>query len=557
VLGQAPAAAALGFDHAVKGTADCFSCHQATVAARAYGHYFNQSGTLPGGDWASGVGTPDNVRDPSQDVSVDAEIPTWAGTSITLVTAQTEALPMPMFHSDASVPQSMACTTCHTGAATGTFTNGRLHASLTTQPQSCVGCHLASMPTGFVGPLDSRRTPGTGEMRHDAVLWSNGARTTTPVVTQDCAACHLAPTGAASWATTLTFHGSLATQPASCLDCHANSRPALLTSANAALPAGVRFDHSTATGECTACHVNGSTTSWIGGKFHLPGTTAPASCVACHEGERPTSTAGWKSTTYQAAPFDYATHGNGLDCATCHAAPASGSETWVGGNFNHAAASPNQCIACHSPQRPDLVLGQAKAATLLGFDHAVKGTGDCFSCHQATTAAGTYAHYFNASGTLPGGDWTSGVNTPDDVRDPTQDVNVDAQIPTYVGTSITTLTAQTEALPMPMFHSDAAVPPSMSCSTCHAGAATGTFTQGRLHASLTTQPQSCSGCHASSAPTGFVGPIDSRRSPASGEMKHDAVVWSNGARTTTPVVTEDCAVCHLAPPGATSWATTL
>ncbi|HMC70912.1 MAG TPA: hypothetical protein VKJ07_17275, partial [Mycobacteriales bacterium] len=368
------------------------------------------------------------------------------------------------------------------------------------------------------------------------------------------------------WATAQKFHASVGAQPSSCLDCHANSRPALLTSANAALPAGVGFDHSTAMGECTTCHVSGSLTSWAGGKFHLAGSATPASCVSCHEGERPTSTANWKSTTWSRAPFDYGgntlgkTHGAGLDCASCHAGPGTGAwgstQNWVGGNFVHAASSiaGTTCIACHATQRPDLVLGQAKAASLLpgNFDHAVKGASDCFSCHQATVAAKAYVRYFNASGTLPGGDWAGGVGTPDNVRDPSQDVAVAAEIPTYAGTSITRVTAQTEALPMPMFHNSASVPQSMACSGCHAGAATGTFSHGLLHASLATQLAVCLDCHAASTPAGFVGPIDARRTPASGEMKHDAVLWSNGVRTATLASPQECSLCHRS---TSSWAT--
>src|SRR5207248_3250445 len=150
------------------------------------------------------------------------------------------------------------------------------------------------------------------------------------------------------------------------------------------------------------------------------------------------------------------THGAGKDCATCHAGPGSGAwggtQNWVGGSFDHSAAT--SCIACHSPQRPDLVLGEAAAASLLpgNFDHAVKGAGDCFSCHQATIAANSYGNYFNAAGTLPGGDWVGGVGTPDGLRDPAEDVFVIAEVPAYAGTSIVGLTAQAETLPMPMFH---------------------------------------------------------------------------------------------------------
>src|SRR5712691_9420896 len=564
VLGQATAASLLpgNFDHAVKGAGDCFSCHQATVAANAYAKYFNPSGTLPGGDWAGGVGAPDGIRDPSQDIVVVAEVPAYAGTSIVAVAARTETLPMPMYHSNASVPQSMSCDACHAGAASANFFPGRLHASLATQPQTCLGCHAASVPVGFVGPIDARRSPASGEMKHDAVLWSNGAPTGTRAVPQECALCHLAPPTAIGWATALKFHTSVGAQPSSCLDCHANSRPALLTSANAALPAGVRFDHSTATGECTTCHVSGSFTSWTGGKFHLAGSATPTSCLACHQGERPTSTTGWISATYQTSPFDYAAHGAGLDCASCHAGPGTGSwggtQNWVGGSFAHGAGTPaaSTCVACHSTQRPDLVLGQATAAGLLpgNFDHAVKGTADCFSCHQATVAAKAYVRYFNASGTLPGGDWAAGVGTPDNVRDLSQDVAVAAQVPTYVDTSITVVTAKTERLPMPMFHSSATVPQSMACGACHAGAATGTFFPGRLHASLANQPTACLDCHATSAPAGFVGPIDARRAPVSGEMKHDAVLWSNGARTTSPAVPQECSLCHRS---TSSWTTAL
>src|SRR5205085_12188843 len=171
---------------------------------------------------------------------VAAEVPTYAGTSVSAVAAVNEALPMPMFHSSASVPPSMSCDACHAGAATGAFFPGRLHSSLAAggfaQPGTCVDCHATSAPAGFVGPLNPARTPPTGEMKHDAVLWSGGARTAIPAVTQDCSTCHRSPS---TWVTSQSFHASIGTQPSSCLDCHANSRPVtLLTSANAALPAG-------------------------------------------------------------------------------------------------------------------------------------------------------------------------------------------------------------------------------------------------------------------------------------------------------------------------------
>src|SRR5207237_1177850 len=140
----------------------------------------------------------------------------------------------------------------------------------------------------------------------------------------DCATCHAGP-GTGAWGGTQNWVGgnfahstsSLAASP--CVACHTTQRPnpALLTSANAALPVGVQFDHSTATGDCATCHVSASFSAWTGGKRPPAGSATPSTCLPCHQGERPTSTAGWVSTTWRNAPVDHATHGAGLACAPC------------------------------------------------------------------------------------------------------------------------------------------------------------------------------------------------------------------------------------------------
>ena len=122
-------------------------------------------------------------------------------------------------------------------------------------------------------------------------------------------------------------------QPDSCLDCHANSRPqGTLTSKNSSLSSGISFDHAGSSGDCAACHSTGanpSWTSWKQGKLHLAGDATPSTCLPCHAGERPTSTTAWTSTTYKTSPFDYttnaagSTHGDGQDCALCHAGPGN------------------------------------------------------------------------------------------------------------------------------------------------------------------------------------------------------------------------------------------
>ena len=256
-------------------------------------------------------------------------------------------------------------------------------------------------------------------------------------------------------------------------------------------------------------------------------------------------------------------HGGPLDCVSCHAGPGSGSwggtQNWVGGAFSHAPSSiaGTTCVACHATQRPDLVLGQTAAAALLPdhFDHAVKGTADCFSCHQSAKPS---LAYFAPSGTFPGGAWSGGIGDPDGVRDPAQDISVLAEVPTYAGTSIVSVAAQTEKLPMPMDHSSATVQQTMSCSACHASAATGVFFPGRLHASLSTQPSACLDCHATSAPTGFVGPIDDQRLISGDQRIYVVLVRADGdlahlQRAAEGVVVNGTADLHNAELGGLRW----
>src|SRR6185436_13315863 len=199
-------------------------------------------------------------------------------------------------------------------------------------------------------------------------------------------------------------------QPASCIDCHANSRPcpsgdcsAPITQATApSLPPRVQFDHQSpeALADCTRCHATAGAAqglSWAGARFHGAGSASPRTCLPCHTGERPTSTSGWLSTTFAQSPFDYGTnpngvtHGDGQDCATCHSGPGTGawggSQNWAGARFPHGAATvaATTCLACHASQRP--------TAPVMAFDHSLNGSGDCFGCHQATVAAGSYVNY--------------------------------------------------------------------------------------------------------------------------------------------------------------------
>jgi len=565
------------FTHPPRNGNDCRACHLTTSWLGA--------GLAPAG----------LAYDPAQDVTVNALVPSYAGTSVSGLSPQIETLHLAMNHQTTELTPSTLgnCAGCHENAGSGEYFPGSLHSSLANsvpaiaQPTQCIDCHSGAMPLGFVGPTATNppRTPASGEMKHDAVLWNVAAPTRTTALPYDCAVCHQSPSQAlaATWATDQTgltpalFHASLTRaglpQPASCLDCHANSRPdALLTSANAAMPANLKFDHGAgpALNDCVSCHTGGSATQWVSwsqGQFHLPGSATPSTCLPCHAGERPATTAGWVSTTYQGSPFDYTTnssgitHGNGQDCALCHANPGSGAwggtQNWARGSFPHrpSTVSGTTCVACHSTQRP--------ATVISGFDHSVNGTGDCLGCHQATVLAGTYVRY----DPVPGGDWKGGVGYPGSslVGSPKQFITVTESTLTRSGTLVTGMTSISATLYNMMLHDSAAVPAALNagptaspdytrCWHCHTNTA-GTVTsyaEGKFHASLSNysatpggtispfpQPTSqCADCHSQMRPAGIVMKSGSDLQP----MDHGSM-FVGGASAAAM----DCSSCHHNP----------
>ncbi|MGE0784224.1 MAG: hypothetical protein AB7S26_00950 [Sandaracinaceae bacterium] len=595
--------------------ADCVTCHldeyRATTSPVHEGLFpttcadcHSVSAWVP----ALGGGAGD-VNDPARDIVVDAQIPRYSGTSIVSVTAESESLTQPMIHLSPNIdPAAMeSCSNCH--SSLGSIYPGIFHGSLIShdipQPTQCSDCHSpATMPVGFVGPLatDPARVPSTGEMKHDAVVWSNDAPTAEPLVTEDCGTCHVPPSNDAlnaTWATGFDaatparYHASLdragIAQPGTCVDCHANSRPDhIIESGESSLPEGLSFDHSLGDGmsDCVSCHTD--TTTWEGGLYHQPDDPLPPSCTTCHEGERPTSDSGWMSSTYADAPFDYGlntygvTHGAGADCVGCHTGPGTGgTETWVGGHFEHHQAGgldAGTCVSCHASQRPDVVLGVSEAAALLpnGFDHARNGTGDCFGCHQASVDAGTYASYFNAGGTLPGGDWKDGTEYPGSFVSSTSvhiTVNEIALHRSGPNNLVTSTSTSAVAYYNGMLHTSMAVPsqispgtsPTMpdsdSCWHCHTstGTTVDSYVDGELHTSIMmfratptspvtplTQPTRCNDCHQQMRPHDIVEKMGSVLQP----MDHFATFTGNvniGGQMASGVADLDCSTCHGMP----------
>ena len=530
---------------------------------------------------------------------------------------------MPMNHASTEVaPAAMSsCANCHQDAGAGIYYPGNFHSSVAnlakldpavSEPTACGSCHAASMPIGFVGPTATSppRTPPSGEMKHDAVAWANGAPTATSLVPKDCGICHASPSHAldATWATSATgtspavFHAALdatgAAQPSSCIDCHANTRPTqLLTSANATVPVGLKFDHASpaAQADCAACHDQSRAsgwTSWAAGQFHAAGSATPSTCLPCHESERSTSTAGWANPSYKNSPFDYVTnalgisHGDGQDCASCHAGPGTGAwggtQNWAAGRFPHGSSTvaATTCIACHTTQRPDLQPGTtaAAAATLIGFDHAQNGTGECFGCHQATVAAGTYVNYVNPNTQkLPNGDWKGGQTYPGSsfASSANQFITVtewtlNRSGPNNLVTSASSIAATlyngmlhvSKVLPAPLAAGPSDAPDNSKCWHCHTnnnGTVTA-FRDGKFHAALTSyratptgtvapfpQPTSnCADCHASMLPVGIVEKMGASLQAMDHGVSFSGSVTISGV-SVTKISQLDCSTCHKSP----------
>ncbi len=521
---------------------------------------------------------PPDAHDPAVDVRVTALVPTWSNATIVEVVSSEERLPMGMNHASAQIPAAViaSCSNCHPGADVGNYYPGQFHPSLLSrkqpQPTACADCHAASAPLGFVGPAATSpaRTPSTGEMKHDAVAWDGGAPTTTPLLTADCSACHVTPStfSAAIWSTQASFHAALTDagmpQPGSCIDCHANTRPTgVISAADAGVPAGIGFDHSAPAwlGDCVTCHATDVKT-WAGGKFHLAGNPPLLSCLPCHAGERPTSTANWKSPPSLTLPFDFVTnargitHGDGQDCALCHYnAQGFVDAGFVDGGFAHGPGTPAAitCVACHSTVRPTTVVS--------GFDHATSGTGDCFGCHQATTAHTSMA------------DWDGGQPYPGPhlMGSSDQFIRVTELTLKRSGPNnlVTGTTSTVATLYNAMLHTASELPMELNaggdggnsavCWHCHTSAAGTTmvtsFLDGQFHSSLTgfrttpaaapapfPQPTSgCTHCHEAMRPAGVVQNTDLR--PMDHSAKFTTAVDVNGTMVTA-VSELDCSVCH-------------
>ncbi|MEQ1722738.1 MAG: hypothetical protein ABL930_06150 [Pseudobdellovibrio sp.] len=504
------------FNHSQNGTGDCFGCHNTVTKYKSINDWAGTGQALPG----ALVG--------SRNISVSIGTPSFTSTTINNVSLTTVSLPLQMLHSSFEVPTGMlsSCVTCHSQAASGNYSGGVFHSALTatsnSQPTSCNECHSSASPIGFVGPINNTRSPASAEMRHEATTWSATANSwsagTTPIVNQDCATCH---TNTSNFGNA-NYHANLgASQPSSCLACHANSRP---TTTVGTPP----FNHQNngGMGDCNQCH--NSSTVWSGGQFSHSGVT---SCNSCHSSERPTTSSGWVTSgwTQSSTTFSLATHGGTTDCYTCHSSTTTfnNSANWAGGHKNHSPR-PSECVSCH--------IAPVGSVGITQFNHSQIGTQDCTGCHTSN------ANYTTLNG------WAGASSTPVGL------VNADSNLFSwsYVSVNIKTLVWNSNYFdstltstanvkhPLQMLHTSPVLTTLgvniNSCSDCHTvGTTASSGTQ--FHESLTrlgkSQPtNNCTSCHAPAAvPTGIVGPKTGAT---------DITVNMNHASTTTT----ECSSCH-------------
>ncbi len=463
------------------------------------------------------------ASDPTLNVTVTAQVPSFSGTIIDEVTEARQTLPMTMNHGSLNIPRSAsACASCHRDFELGLFYGGQYHATLLDlggpTPQSCSECHFTAMPFGFVGAAKGPpRTPASGSMRHDALGLDGGA-----LVNADCRACHVAPQVASSadWRTNTSFHEALVAggrQPDSCVGCHANARPGVVDR-----PGRYRFNHQAEAwlGDCVACHTVHE--AWSTGRFHASAGT-PAACLPCHETRRPAETSVFTGPLMRPAPFDYVPnalgigHGADQDCAVCH---GTKSDAWDGGFFPHGPATiaNRTCLVCHTTQRPS--------------DPTHVQSGDCFGCHQASAAT---PH-------LSVAEWAGGRSYPDDVLvgSPDHFIKVTSFALRRGGPNnlVNAAVPSEVTLFNSMLHSSQQVPPALrpvvqpdDCRRCHTAS---TFLDAGFHAPVAgagaSQPTSCLDCHANMTPPGIVKQTDLR------PMNH-----SVDAGVT------DCVACHGGP----------
>lgn len=265
------------------------------------------------------------------------------------------------------------CAGCHGSAGISWSAAGsKSHSS--NDLGKCAGCHAPGMPNASmpVNTLYTLATPATKNFFVHDVKYVGQAPTptTAPPYVNDCSGCHSYPTATVNkqWKDGYFDHKLADTKSA----------------------AGVTTVGATVT-SCAPCHTK---------------TTGS---------DRPVGAVGF-NLTGPLGIYKY-NHANGLanatatdfaDCASCHKAPTTATQSWANGNYTHSP-TPLACVACHK-QVPLATTQLPATKTIVDrvYFHNVlyNGTSDCVKCHGATilnvgnTWAGAIYDHTGAGATL-------------------------------------------------------------------------------------------------------------------------------------------------------------
>jgi hypothetical protein len=214
-----------------------------------------------------------------------------------------------------------------------------------------------------------------------------------------CASCHGSPAlgstspGSSGKYLSQAIHGFHATKGASCYDCHPGATTKCSRSAR----------HTSANGNCTACHGSMANVASTIGAGRTPWVSEPK-CVSCHKGVSGVDTG---NVLYKNG------HGHGnLFCSACHGSPhAMVPSLNVKDNYQEIqyqgstrpVKSIGSCGVCHKSSRGDSNMGDF-AEKHAGTSPEVKNA--CFTCHTGITtetAKWPHAYQWKDSGGNPAG----------------------------------------------------------------------------------------------------------------------------------------------------------
>jgi Cytochrome c7 and related cytochrome c/Cytochrome c554 and c-prime len=237
------------------------------------------------------------------------------------------------------------CFSCHDKShMTASFVpiSGKSQTHLSTS-NLCASCHTTTLWKPAVLPLDHSQVFGTCFSCHDGAK-AMGRSNTHVKSSTDCVLCHntIAWTGA-----NVKFdHTDPLVVAATCVSCHNGSNPLAFGKINAPPPG-----HPPSSDDCSGCH---NTIAFKPAHFdHTDPVVAAQPCSNCHDGAHP---------------------------------PAVGKPT------GHIPTPPgSDCKDCHTT---------ATFVTSMKPDHSQPGfAGNCFSCHNGTSAIGKTQTHFVTSNT--------------------------------------------------------------------------------------------------------------------------------------------------------------